>query len=64
MSWSLLLIPLLVLLGAVAWYAHSILRLAVAYKAKILCSGMFVAGRTPSDLLRTDLALDHHRFFR
>lgn len=65
----ILIVPLFLLLGLALIfpairYAHDILRLAVAYKAKILCSGIFVARRRPADVLATDLALDHHRFFR
>lgn len=56
---------ILALLAAPAlWYSHGVLRLAVAYKAKILCSGVFVAGRKGADVLENDLALDNHRWFR
>lgn len=58
------LIPTLLLIALVAWYAHGVLRLAVAYKAKILCSGLFVAGRPAPEVLASDLSLDNHRLFR
>lgn len=39
-------------------YAARLLTLATAYKAKLLCSGLFVANRTAQDLLTQDLAVD------
>ncbi|MEL6815174.1 MAG: serine hydrolase [Cyanobacteria bacterium J06598_3] len=39
-------------------YASRLLTLATAYKAKLLCSGLFVANRTAPDLLTQDLAVD------
>ncbi|MFO1417721.1 MAG: serine hydrolase [Methylotetracoccus sp.] len=58
-QWTAALVGFALSLAA-AWYASEVTRLAVAYKAKILCSGVFVAGRDPADVLSTDLALDNH----
>lgn len=60
----MLVVLTLALIAPVAWYAHGIMRLAVAYKAKILSSGIFVAGRTAADVLATDLSLDNHTLLR
>ncbi|MFK8186102.1 MAG: serine hydrolase domain-containing protein [Phormidesmis sp.] len=39
-------------------YLGRLLRVATAYKAKVLCSGVFVSGRSPGSLLDADLAVD------
>jgi len=39
-------------------YASRLLTLATSYKAKLLCSGLFLANRTAKDLLSEDLAVD------
>ena len=49
-------------IAALGWCLVSVLQIASAYKAKVLCSGVFVSHRLPADVLRTDLALEHHRW--
>lgn len=39
-------------------YTARLLTLATAYKAKLLCSGVFVSERDPQDVISTDLAVD------
>ena len=39
-------------------YSLALLQLATAYKAKLLCSGVFVSKRQPQSLLAEDLAVD------
>jgi CubicO group peptidase (beta-lactamase class C family) len=55
---------LVVGLAAGAWRAVQILAIGIAYKAKILCSGVFVSGRSPdavlAELETDDLALLRH----
>ena len=49
------------LLGFVAvvlCYAWALASIGAAYKAKVLCSGVFVAGRAPQSLLGADLMVD------
>lgn len=64
------LVALLLALAIAGWilkelaYLLAVLRLAVAYKAKILCSGVFVSGRSGDDVVASDLALDGHHYFR
>ena len=48
-------------------YGAALLQLAAAYKAKLLCSGIFVSKRQPQELLAEDLAVDSLwplRFFK
>ena len=48
-------------------YGSALLQLAAAYKAKLLCSGVFVSKRQPQSLLAEDLAVDSLwplRFFK
>jgi len=52
----------LLIAAVVGWQLFGIIRILSAYKAKILCSGFFVAHRPVSDVLATDLALDSHRW--
>ncbi|MGA1875398.1 MAG: hypothetical protein ACMUIA_07310 [bacterium] len=49
---------LLAVIGFALYYALSLVSIGAAYKAKILCSGVFVANREPSSILNTDLAAD------
>jgi hypothetical protein len=64
------LLALLLVLVVAGWamktalYLLAVLRLAVAYKAKILCSGVFVSGRSVEDVAVSDLAFDNHHYFR
>jgi len=51
----LLTAALLLALAAGLHYAHSIVELAAAYKAKVLCSGVFVSRRPAESLLNVDL---------
>lgn len=41
-----------------AYRAFRLLSIGTAYKAKILCSGLFVAHREPASILNTDLSAD------
>lgn len=43
------------LLGYACYYAWQVLVIGAAYKAKILCSGVFVSKRNPQDILAEDL---------
>ena len=51
-------IVFVVALGIGLYYSWSLASIGVAYKAKILCSGVFVAHRDPHSILTTDLAVD------
>jgi CubicO group peptidase (beta-lactamase class C family) len=42
--------------GAGLYYAGELLSIGVAYKAKVLCSGVFVSKRSPESVLNSDLA--------
>jgi CubicO group peptidase (beta-lactamase class C family) len=44
-----------VLLGAAAFTGHRIVGIGTAFFAKQLCSGVFVSGRAPHDVVRNDL---------
>ncbi|MGZ8246940.1 MAG: serine hydrolase domain-containing protein [Methylomagnum sp.] len=46
------------MLTAGLYYAWAVLTMGVAYKAKLLCSGVFVAHRPAEDVLSADLAVD------
>jgi CubicO group peptidase (beta-lactamase class C family) len=47
-----------------AYYVPRLLSTGVAYKAKILASGVFVSGREPASVLGEDLAADDLAFLR
>jgi len=51
-------IVVVVVLGFWLRYAWSLMQLGAAYKAKILCSGVFVSHREAHSILNTDLAAD------
>ena len=53
--WFSLLTLLILILLAGAVYLNSLLRIMTGYAAKNLCSGVFVAGREPSEFESTDL---------
>ncbi|MBX3330560.1 MAG: serine hydrolase [Nitrospira sp.] len=48
----------LLLVGTVLHYVWELISIGAAYKAKILCSGVFVSMRTPEDVLHNDLGVD------
>lgn len=50
--------------GAALVLAHQWVAIGTAYEAKLLCSGVFVSGRTPESLLAADLSLDEFAIFR
>ncbi|KPJ91839.1 MAG: hypothetical protein AMJ53_10630 [Gammaproteobacteria bacterium SG8_11] len=55
----LIFIVALVIIGAyVTYYGAQVVFTVVAYKAKILCSGVFVSKRSPQSVLSVDLAVD------
>ena len=45
--------------GGGLFYVGSVAPVAAGYYAKVMCSGVFVSGRTPEALRAEDLALDH-----
>jgi CubicO group peptidase (beta-lactamase class C family) len=47
-----------VALGIGLYYSWSLVSIGAAYKAKTLCSGVFVANREAASILNTDLAVD------
>lgn len=55
---SLLTLVILVMLGAGLHYTRELISLGVAYKAKILCSSVFISNRDPESILNEDLAVD------
>ncbi len=46
------------LVGTALYYVWELISIGAAYKAKILCSGVFVSMRTPDDVLHSDLGVD------
>lgn len=48
----------LLLAGTVLHYLWELMSIGAAYKAKMLCSGVFVSMRTPDDVLHNDLGVD------
>jgi len=44
-------------LGTAAWFVAPVLSVGVGHKAKVLCSGVFVSKRVPSEVL-SDLQAD------
>ena len=55
---SLLAVVMAIVVGAGLNYAWEVISVGVAYKAKILCSGVFVSKRRPESVLNGDLAVD------
>jgi CubicO group peptidase (beta-lactamase class C family) len=45
-------------IAVASYYALRLVSIGAAYKAKTLCSGVFVANREPASVLNTDLAAD------
>jgi hypothetical protein len=52
---SLLLVSLL-LIGYGVYFLYNALPIASGFGAKVLCSGVFVAGRNPDDVIKQDLS--------
>jgi CubicO group peptidase (beta-lactamase class C family) len=48
----------LLIVGTVLHYVRELISIGAAYKAKILCSGVFVSMRTPDDVLHNDLSAE------
>lgn len=48
----------LLIVGTVLHYVWELISIGAAYKAKILCSGVFVSMRTPDDVLHNDLGAE------
>lgn len=46
------------LVGVALYYVWELISIGAAYKAKIMCSGVFVSMRTPEDVLHSDLGVD------
>lgn len=51
-----LLLVLLVAIGYGTWFLYNALPIASGFGAKLLCSGTFVAGRNPDDVIKQDLS--------
>ena len=45
-------------------YARKLISIAAAYKAKVLCSGVFISGRSPESVLQEDLEIDDLAYLR
>ena len=45
-------------------YARKLISIAAAYKAKVLCSGVFISGRSPQSVLQEDLEIDDLAYLR
>ncbi len=48
----------LILIGTGLHYLWELISIGAAYKAKVLCSDVFVSKRSPNDVLSSDLAVD------
>ncbi len=48
----------LIFVGTAAYYVWELVSIGAAYKAKVLCSGVFVSMRTPDDVLHSDLGVE------
>jgi len=46
-------------LGVGLYFLHALVLVGAAYQAKMLCSGVFLAGRDPADVAREDITADH-----
>lgn len=55
---SLVVVVMLIASSTGLYYASKLISIGVAYKAKILCSGVFVSKRNPESVLNSDLAVD------
>lgn len=53
----ILILAGIILLGYALYYGWQLVIIGAAYKAKVLCSGIFVSKRPPEDLLREDLEI-------
>jgi hypothetical protein len=59
-----LIIVTVLILGLVGQYLWRIALIGTAYKAKVLCSGVFVSKRDPQSILNSDLLADDLSIFR
>ena len=50
-----LLIIAVLLLGYALYYGWQVVAIGTAYKAKVLCSGIFISKRNPENILKEDL---------
>ncbi len=55
---SLATVVMLIAISTGLYYASELISIGAAYKAKILCSGVFVSKRSPESVLNSDLAVD------
>lgn len=55
---SLAAMVVLIAVGAGVYYASELISTGAAYKAKILCSGVFVSKRSAESIINSDLAVD------
>jgi hypothetical protein len=55
---------IVVVVSALAAYVWRIASVGCGYKAKVLCSGVFVCGRKFSDVLRPDVSADAYKIMR
>ena len=59
----LLEIVLLLILLACFKYLIKLISIAAAYKAKLLCSGVFISGRSPQSVIQEDLEVEDLKYF-
>ncbi|MGA1789909.1 MAG: serine hydrolase domain-containing protein [bacterium] len=58
-AWVLLCVGILIVLVSFGvYYLQRMALIGTAYKAKLLCSGVFISGRTPDSLSNRDLLVD------
>ena len=62
--WCGLTVIIVLLTLLVGYFIRQILLIGTAYKAKILCSSVFVSGRDPNSILTQDLFVDDMKIFR
>jgi CubicO group peptidase (beta-lactamase class C family) len=60
----LLEIVLLLILLACFRYLIKLISIAAAYKAKLLCSGVFISNRSPESIIQEDLSVEDLKYFK
>ena len=63
-SKKVLLRLLLILISLSGYFLYRAIPLGTAYKAKVLCSGVFVSGRSSKSILTNDIEIDSLAFLR
>ena len=54
---------LLILLGCFQYFIK-LISIATAYKAKLLCSGVFISNRSPESIIQEDLSVEDLKYFK